>query len=384
MRRRFRSEHLWWLGVAAWALLVVLWRPDPPLSMLDAPSASPRPSGYGIFYDLVARETAGAVRVLERAPQLGDEIGVLLVLSPRDEVPAAHRREMLEWASSTGGTLIVGHPVIDEDGSRLAAFVDEPVQPISEWSWLDETRHVMATYVPFRQADQPREVPAFGHTFRGEMSLPDWGAEGLLLGDNGEVLASVDPYGAGTVIQLAEADLLDNRALGWKQTHLFAAALIDEAGRDTVWAFDEAHEGIEPEPSLIAYLGSGRWRSVTLQIMLLGLFFYWWRATRLGRPAVAPARDEVREVTTMARDIGDFYLRAGESRWALGRTLEYLKLALKERGAAGEERARAAALVAEAEQELGRGAGSVERHVVLIRKMALSQRMMTESKGKKR
>jgi hypothetical protein len=160
--------------------------------------------------------------------------------------------------------------------------------------------------------------------------------------------------------------------------------LIDEVGRDEVWAFDEAHEGIEPEPSLISFLGSGRWRSVALQILLLGLFFYWWRSTRIGRPAVAPPREEVREVTTMARDIGDFYFRAGESRWALSRTLEQLRLSLKERGAASEERARATALVHEAEQELNRGTAGVERHAVLIRKMALSQRMMAESKGKKR
>ena len=58
------------------------------------------------------------------------------------------------------------------------------------------------------------QVPPFGHTFRGEMSLSDWGAEGLLLGDGGEVLATIESYGGGTVIQLAEADMLDNRAVG--------------------------------------------------------------------------------------------------------------------------------------------------------------------------
>jgi hypothetical protein len=383
MSRRIRAEHFWWLGVAAWVALVVLWRPEPPLSMLDAPSSSPGPSGYGILHDLLVRETAGVARVLERASQLAEEVDVLLVLSPGEEVPESHRREMMDWAYQDGKTLIIGHPVIDEEGSRLTTFAEEGAWPISEWSHLTDTRNVTVSYVAYN-VTEPRDVPEFGHTFRGEMSLSDFGAEGLLLGDGGEVLATIEPYGGGTVIQLAEADLLDNRALGWKQTHLFAAALIDEVGRDKIWGFDEAHEGIEPEPSLISFLGAGRWRTVALQVLLLGLFFYWWRSTRLGRPATAPPREEVREVTTMARDIGDFYLRAGESRWALGRTLDYLRLALKERGAASEERARAAALMAEAEQELNRGTGGVERHAVLIRKMALSQKMMAESKGKRR
>jgi hypothetical protein len=383
MSRRVRAEHLWWLGVAAWVALVVLWRPDPPLSMLDAPSSSPRPAGYAILHDLLARETAGVTRVLGRASQIPDEVGVLLVLSPREPVPAAHRREMMEWVDSAGKTLIVGHPVLGDEGDRLASFLEDGLWPVSEWSSLVEARRIEVGYVPSKP-ESAREVPGFSHTFRGEMTLSEWTAEGLLLGADGEVLATVETYGSGTLIQLAEADLLDNRSLGWKRAHLFAAALIDEVGREEVWAFDEAHEGIEPEPSLVAFLGSGRWRAVALQVLLLGIFFYWWRSTRIGRPAAAPPREEVREVTTMARDVGDFYFRAGESRWALGRTLEYLKLSLKERGAASAERARAMALAAEAEQELGRGTTGSERHAVLIRKLALSQKAMTESKGKKR
>lgn len=383
MSRRVRAEHFWWLAVAAWVALVVLWRPDPPLSMLEAPSSSPRPAGYGIFYDLLARETAGVTRVLGRASRIADEVGVLLVLSPSEPVPAAHRREMMEWVDSGAKTLIVGHPVLGDEGDRLSSFLEDGLWPVSEWSSLSEARQIEVDYTP-TQSEGTREVPGFGHTFRGEMTLSEFGAEGLLLGAHGEVLATVEPYGTGTVIQLAEADLLDNRSLGWKRAHLFAAALIDEVGRDEVWAFDEAHEGIEPEPSLVAFLGSGRWRSVALQVLLLGIFFYWWRSMRIGRPAAAAPREEVREVTTMARDVGDFYFRAGESRWALGRTLEYLKLSIKERGAASAERARAVALAAEAEQELGRGTTGSERHAVLIRKMALCQRVMTESKGKKK
>jgi hypothetical protein len=379
---RIRAEHAWWLGLVAWAALVFLWRPEPPLSMLDAPSSSTRPPGYAILHDLLLRETSGVVRVIGRASQISKSVGVLLVLAPTGPVPETHRQEMMDWASSTGGTLIIGYPLLDKDGERVEEFHPDGIWPISSWAPLSETRDIALSYVPV-DAAAPRAVPEFSHAFRGEMTLSDWGAESLLLGGNGEVLATTEPYGSGNVVQLAEADLLDNRALGWKTSHLFVAALIDEVGRDKVWAFDESHEGIEPQPSLVALLGSGRWRSVALQVLLLLIFFYWWRSVRLGRPLKAPPRVQVREVTTMAHDMGDFYFRAGESRWALSRTVEHLKLSIKERGAASEDRARAIALVTEAENELSQGRGGVERHAMLIRKMALSQRAMAESKGKR-
>lgn len=389
-KRRIRAEHFWWLGVAAWGLLVVLWRPDPPVSFLEAPSASPRPRGYAIFHDLLERETAGVRRVLGRASQLDDEVGVLVVLAPTEPLPATHRREMMDWVESTGGTLIVGHPIHDPDEGALVEFHAEGMWPVSELTPAPLARPVTAQYVPVHAAE-PRDVPSFGHVFHGELTLSEYGAEALLVGDAGETLASSEPYGAGTVIQLAEADLLDNRALGWKQTHLFAAALLDEVGRDKIWAIDESHEGIDAAPSLVRLLGSGAWRPVLLQAVLLAIFLFWWGSARLGRPRGPGGPEAVREVTTLARDIGDFYFRAGQSRWALGRSLEYLKLAIKERGASSAARAAAQAAVTAAEQELARGAGgkttgggSVERHAVLIRKIALSQRLLAESsKGKR-
>jgi hypothetical protein len=219
---------------------------------------------------------------------------------------------------------------------------------------------------------------------RGEMELAEFGAEALVIGEDGGPAVSFERYGAGTLIQIADSGLLDNRSLGWKQTHIFAAALLDEVGRDRVWAFDESHEGVEPEPSLISYLGSGRWRAVVLQVMLLLLFLYWWSTSRIGRPAAAPTSVDVREVTTLARDVGDFYFRAHKSAWALSRTLELFRIALRGRGFAGPEREEAEDLAQQAQAELESGSDNAEKHVSLIRKMAQSQRRLARSsKGKK-
>jgi hypothetical protein len=381
--RSRRTEIGWWLGVAAWVAFAALWEPEPPLSYLEAPSASTRPDGFAVFHDLVARSAAGARRLLGRVSQLGDDVGVLVVLSPSRGIDERDREEMLEWASDTGGTLIIGHPVADEEGSAVERFGEEGFLELSarKDSGIAESA---LTYVP-RQPEAARTVPPFTIDVAGEMELSEAGAVAILADGAGRALASVEAHGAGTVIQLADAALLDNSALGYKRAHLFAAALIDEAGPDAIWAFDEAHEGIEPEPSLIALLGSGPWRGVLLQALLLGLFLYWWASARLARPLPAPPPRKAREVTTLARDVGDFYLRAGRGDWALSRVLERLRRTVKERGLGVAERQAAEDAATEAARELERGSPNLDRHVYLIRKMAICQRVLAESsKGKKR
>jgi hypothetical protein len=380
--RNRRAEICWWLGVAAWVALAALWRPEPPLSYLEAPSASTRPDGYAVFHDMVARNAAGVRRLLGSVSQVGDDVGVLVVLSPSLGIDDRDREEMLDWASSTGGTLIVGHPISDEKGNPVARFSDEGFMELSSRKESPPATAALS-YLP-RRTETPRDVPGFGLEIAGEITLSETGAEAMVTDVDGRVIVSAETYGSGTVIQLADATMLDNTALGFKRAHLFAAALIDEAGQKKAWAFDEAHEGIEPEPSLIAVLGSGPWRGVLVQVLLLGLFVYWWAAARLARPVPAPPSRQAREVTTLARDVGDFYLRAGRSEWALSRVLEHLRRAMKGRGR-GEERQAAEDVAAEAARELDAGGRSAERHVYLIRKMAICQRMLAESsKGKKR
>ena len=335
-----------------------------------------------MFYDLVGRNTAGARRLLGRVSQIGDDVGVLVVLSPSRGIDDRDREAMLDWVSSTGGTLIIGHPITDEKGNDVALFSDEGIFELSSRK-ESQAAYVSLDYLP-RRSETPREVPTFEITVNGEIVLSEVGAEAMVADEGGRTVVSTETYGSGTVIQLADATMLDNSELGFKHAHLFAAALIDEAGRKKVWAFDEAHEGIDPEPSLIAYLGSGPWRGVLLQVLLLGLFVYWWAAARLARPSPAPPSRQAREVTTLARDVGDFYLRAGRSEWALSCVLEHLRSAMKGRGR-GEERQAAEDVAAEAARELDAGGRNAERHVYLIRKMAICQRMLAESsKGKKR
>ena len=380
--RSRKAEIGWWLGLAAWVVLAALWEPEPPLSYLEAPSASTHQDGYAVFYDLVGRNTTGVRRLLGGVSQVGDDVGVLVVLSPSLGIDDRDREEMLDWASGTGGTLIIGHPIFDDKGNAVPRFSDEGFWEISEHQGSAEENGAL-NYLP-RRAETPRDVPAFELPVAGEMILSETGAEAMVSDAGGRTVVSTETYGAGTVIQLADATMLDNSALGYKRAHLFAAALIDEAGRQKAWAFDEAHEGIEPEPSLVAYLGSGPWRGVLLQVLLLALFVYWWASARLARPLPAPPSRRAREVTTLARDVGDFYLRAGRSEWALSRVLEHLRRSMKERGR-GAERQAAEDAAAEAARELEAPAHNPDRHVYLIRKMAICQRMLAESsKGKKR
>lgn len=379
-----RSEHFWWFGLVLWVIMLVLWRPDPPMSYMELPSASTRPYGFSIFHDLLERDVQDVRRVLGRASTLADDVDVLLVLSPTGNVPESHRADMMDWVSSTGGTLIVAYPIHEDEGEPITSFEPEGMMPVSTWEQYEELAESTLMYMPY-EVSSPREVPPFGQVIGGEMTLAEYGADSMLTGEKGESVVSVEGWGSGTLIQIADSEILDNRSLGWKRSHLFVAALLDEVGRDKVWAFDESHEGVKQEPSLIVLLGSGRWRPVALQILLLIFFLYWWRTSRIGRPITAPPLVDVREVTTLARDVGDFYMRAGKSTWALARSLEFLKLTLKGRGVHGDTRKQAEAVVRQAEKELERGEEDMEKHAFLIKKMANCQRMLDESsKGKRR
>jgi hypothetical protein len=388
--RHIGSEAGWWLGLLAWALLAALWRPDPPVSFLEAPSASPDPPGYAVFHDLLARRTAGVRRLLGRASQLPERVGVLVVLSPGEPLPAAHRRELLEWAAEPGRTLVLGHPLLDEERAWLEDVGDgagDEAAGLSRWKPLPARTRIDAVREPSHPAGEGAALPAgFSHAFRGVLEPGDAAAP-MLLGPDGEVLALDEPLGSGRVVQLAAADLLDNRALGWKRTHEFAAALIAAVGADTEWAIDEAHEGIEQEPSLVRLLGSGRWRGVFLVALLLGLFSYWRATARLGRPRPAPPLESPHAAATLARDAGDFTLRAQKSRFALERTLEHLRLVLGQRRVESEARREALTAAEQAAREIESGRDDVERHARLMRKMAIAERRLVESgagKGRKR
>jgi hypothetical protein len=386
--RHIGSEHGWWLGVLVWILLAALWRPEPPISFLEAPSASPAPPGYAVFHDLVARRTAGVRRLLGRAGQLPEEVGVLVVLAPGEPVPASHRRELLEWAAEPGRVLVVGHPILDEERAWLKSLEDgDEAAGLSRFAALPARTRFDAVFSTLFQAQAGDPVPVgFAHAFRGVLEPGD-GAEPMLVGAGGEVLAVSEAHGEGRVVQLAAADLLDNRALGWKKTHGFAAALIEAVGTGTEWAVDESHEGIEQEPSLVRLIGSGPWRGVLLAALLLGLLGYWRATARLGRPRAAPPAENGHAATHLARDVGDFALRAQQSRWALERTLEHLRLVLGQRKVESAARRQASEAAAQAAREIEGGRDDVERHVRLMKKMAIAERRLLESgagKGRKR
>ena len=86
--------------------------------------------------------------------------------------------------------------------------------PVSTWERYEELVESTLTYMPY-QVDPPREVSPFGHVMGGEMILAEYGAHSLLTGERGESVVSMDGYGSGTLIQISDCEILDNRSLGW-------------------------------------------------------------------------------------------------------------------------------------------------------------------------
>ncbi len=378
-----RAEHLWWLGIVLWGAAVIFWTPVARPTLVDAPSASPYPPGHAVFYELVKSEAKGARRLLEGPSNLPPEVGALAVLAPRQSLPPQDREEMLTWVDETGGTLIIGHPILDGERESLDQFSADQSSPLCPLRFLEEGRPSSLDCVGSPEL-QKREVPTFNHELRRIIDADECEPVILLMNELNEAVATVESCGSGRVIQLVQADLLDNEAIATKHTHLFAAALIDEVGRDKEWAFDEAHEGVRPEPKLIEVVGASDYRPLFLQALLLLLLIYWRATARLGIPRASRDNGGVREVATAARDMGDFYLRAGKSRWALSRSLEYLKLAAKQRGAASEAKKKAVELSAQAEAELNKEIDHVDKHAWIIRKIAECQSALHPAKKRTR
>ncbi|MBN2525748.1 MAG: DUF4350 domain-containing protein [Deltaproteobacteria bacterium] len=370
------AERAWWLGLCVWLLVFVFWRPEPPPIYTQVPSVKKDPDGFRIFYDLVAKEAGSVSRTLRR-PGLLDKVDVLVLLRPSEGLAKEDREDLMEWVRDKGGTLLVGYPIWDTKNELLNSVL----LPEAHWNmslWKDaEAKLHRVSYVP-GEVESPRRVTSFTLKLRGKIELGDGSSQALAMSADGTVMASWDAYGTGQIVQLADSAILGNEAMGFKKTHLFAAALLDEIGRDGNWVFDESNEGVSIQPTLAPLLGAGAFRAVFLHLLLFFLFWYWYKSrrhTRLKKPLL---ERDVREVTTLANDIGRFYFGARKGSWALCRYLDFFKRRLQVANLAPGQRATAQKTVDEAQQALS-GALSLDRQLHMIRKMAEHREVFRDS-----
>lgn len=373
-------ERGWWLAFGVWGLVLIFWRPEPPPMYTQVPSVTPQPSGYRIFYDLIEKEVETVTRTLRGADQLKTE-DVLVLLRPSDGIDDAEREDLMDWVGDRGGTLVVGYPLWSDSGDAMENLFSNDSYPVIS-SWKDkDTLLQEVSYLPVN-VESPRNVEPFKIKLQGEMLLGGDTSEALVMGSHETVLVSIDKYGAGEVIQIADSSLLNNESLGFKKSHLLAAALIDEIGRDREWVFDESHEGISVQPALAPLIGAGPFRAAFLHLFLFLLFWYWYKSRRhLPIERVSDER-KVREVTTLAADVGRFYFRAKKSRWALSRYVQFFKRKLNDATIGPVEREKAAQLVLRAEQLLSANS-SFDAQLQMMKKMAEHQRMLEKKQRDK-
>jgi hypothetical protein len=366
---RIRAEHAFFASWILWLAAVLWWWPDPVISFADAPSARTNPGGFSLFYELVATQTKGARRVLSAPDDFPSDVGVLVLLSPREPVPASDIANLVSWAEK-GNTLVIGYPILIKSGSDV-----EPSQAGLLGCALRELPEKKLSTLSYTGSDKERmrKVPDFSFSAAAVFHLESCAAAPILTDQTTTAIAARQSLGLGTVIELADSSLLSNSSIGWKQTHLWAAALMDEAGRDKVWAFDESYHGIKPEPQLVRLFGAGRLRLLFLHAVLLLVMGYWWRSRRLGPPLPRENIVASREMATLIDDLGAFYLGAGKSLWALERSVEHLRRSLKERGLGATGRAEAEKALEMARQALAGGANDLNAHLPLLGLLARAE-----------
>jgi hypothetical protein len=370
-----RVERGFWVLVGVWLTVVIFWQPQPPPLYTSVPSVNKDPDGFRIFYEMVSKQAESVERTLRR-PELLDRVEVLVLLSPSRGLDSEDRESLMRWVKSAGGTLVVGYPVwTREEGLLKNVFPPKVHGDVSVWE-AGEAAVQTVTYTS-ADLDSPRDVDSFTMKLRGKMVLNDGPAQALALSGNGDVLVSDDVFGSGRIIQLADAALIGNEALGFKKSHLFAAALLDEIGRDRHWVFDESNEGVSIQPSLAPLLGAGSFRALFLYLMLFLIFWYWYKSRRHVRIQKPAMERDVREVTTLATDIGRFYFSARRTNWALSRYLAYFNRRLQLSNLSPAERAAVQETVKAAEV-VNQSGQSPDAQLQMIRKMAAHHAVFRE------
>lgn len=372
---RFKAEHAFFASWILWSAAVLWWRPDPVISFADAPSARTTPDGFSLFYELVATQCEGSRHVLSAPDDFPSDVGVLVLLSPREPVPASDIANLVSWVEK-GNTLVVGYPLLIKSGSEV-----EPSQAGLLGCALMELAEKKLSTLSYTGSDKEkkRKVPDFSFSAAAVFHLESCGAAPILSDETTAVIAARQSLGLGAIIELSDSSLLSNSSIGRKQTHLWAAALMDEAGRDKVWAFDESYHGIKPEPQLVRLFGAGKLRLLFLHAALLLVMGYWWRSRRLGPPLPRERLVASREMATLIDDLGAFYLGAGKSLWALERCVEHLRRSLKDRGIGATERAEAENAMEMARQALAEGTNDLNAHLPLLVLLARAEQGLDRS-----
>ncbi len=370
-----RREAFWWSAVGVWLLTVLFWAPPPPVMFTEVPSVVTVPGGYRIFHDLVKKETRGVRRSLRHPGALPQEVRVLVLLSPSRGLEERDRQRLYEWVNG-GGTLIVGHPIADATGIAHTSVFPEGVAAVTASRLAQDGALRDIRYVPSSDAHR-RKVPVFKVRLEGMLDCAAVVSHGLAEDQDGRVVATIDPVGEGRLVQLADATILSNENIGFKRSHLFAAALMDEVGRDRIWAFDESHEGVEVQPSLTAMLGNGRLRELFLHGLLLLLFWYWWRSATLGRGRSAEPERRGRDLATMISDVAGFYQRARQGQWAVSRYAAYLRHFLERPDVTPAERQAGLLAVNEAERIAANPDSDLSARLHAVKKMADFRHQLT-------
>ncbi|MBN2343107.1 MAG: DUF4350 domain-containing protein [Deltaproteobacteria bacterium] len=374
-----RSERGWWLIVGVWLLVLVFWRPEPPPLYTQVPSVTPEPHGFRIFYDLIEKEVSSVSRTLRGAAHLTNE-DVLVLLRPSEGLSDDERHDIMDWVSERGGTLVVAYPIWDDNGKMLRnVFPENESWTISKWKDAEASlKEIEYLHV---NSENPREVESFTLKTQGHLELGEGASEVLASADDGTVLATLETFGTGAVVQIADSVMLNNQSIGFKKTHLFAAALIDEVGRTGTWVFDESHEGVSVQPALAPLIGTGPFRAVFLHLLLILIFWYWYMSRRLVRIERAPDERRVREVTTLAADIGSFYFRAKKGGWALSRYAQYFRRQLQGFHAGSTKLADAEQLVRRADEMVAQG-GEIEEQLQMVKTLAERRKVLEEQRDK--
>jgi hypothetical protein len=371
-----RVERGFWLLLGVWLVVLIFWQPQPPPLYTNVPSVNKDPDGFRIFYEMVAKQARSVQRTLRR-PELLTDVDVLVLLRPSKGLEEDDREALMRWVKVSGGTLVVGYPIWNRESMLLEnVFPEKYHGDVSVWEHQDAVLQTV-TYVS-SELKSPRDVESFTMKLRGKMALNDGPAQALVLSESGDVLVSDDAFGSGRVIQLADTALLGNEALGFKKSHLLAAALLDEIGRDRHWVFDESNEGVSIQPSLAPLIGAGPFRALFLYLLLFFIFWYWYKFRRHVRIHQPPLERDVREVTTLATDIGRFYFSANRTNWALSRYLAYFNRRLQLANMSPAERT-AVQKTVKAAEEVNQTGQSSDAQLQMIRKLAAHRAVFREN-----
>ena len=290
----------------------------------DHASTRTNPWGTKAWRELLERSDVPTRTWTQPLTGLSDDVGFLVLLDPVEKIEADERAALERWVRD-GGRLVIAPFAYREATTITGRSARAAMQQTLEEFAIRavETGAPGITATPAADIELTAdltgvEVPSEGRLHVMERAPAEEDrqvAEVLLADDSGAPVAVAVEHGRGTVLALAEAEMLANATLPKADNVVLAANLVFAGGAPEMVYFDEYHHGFVGAGGVLAgaEVDATPFRNTALALLAVAAIYALGRSRRFGA-AVRRSDASRRSSADYVRALAQIYARAGAGR----------------------------------------------------------------------